>query len=146
VSKNGRFHLLPKVGNEPAGAIMLANANHREPRLPASAMRKVGSMLAAALLRRLRRFARAWRHRRDLELVASFDDHMLADIGLTRGDLNDAIAERRWRDPTALLAERVCERRVGRATTVLADRVFGAAGKVRVSATNPQAATALLNW
>jgi uncharacterized protein YjiS (DUF1127 family) len=51
-----------------------------------------------------------WRRWRDVELLASFDDHMLADIGLTRADLHDAIAEPRWRDPTTLLDLRRHER------------------------------------
>ena len=29
------------------------------------------------------------------------DDRMLADIGLTRGDVRDAFSEPVWRDPTA---------------------------------------------
>ena len=33
-----------------------------------------------------------------------FNDRMLSDIGLTRGDVADAYAEPLWRDPTALLA------------------------------------------
>jgi uncharacterized protein YjiS (DUF1127 family) len=51
-----------------------------------------------------------WQHWRDVELVANFDDHMLADIGLTRADLHDAMAEPRWRDPTMLLDLRRHER------------------------------------
>jgi len=36
--------------------------------------------------------------------LAALDDHMLADLGLSRTDLNDALSEPLWRDPTALLA------------------------------------------
>lgn len=64
---------------------------------------------------------RAWRHivdasrrRTDAALLASFDDYMLRDIGLTRGDLNDALAEPLWRDPTAVLVRRQSERRAYR--------------------------------
>ena len=39
---------------------------------------------------------------------------MLADIGLTRGDLRDAFAEPPWRDPSDVLARRAAERRVSR--------------------------------
>ena len=56
-------------------------------------------------------FARAWKHRRDMQVLATFDDRMLRDIGLTRGDLRDAAAEPVWRDPTAVLVTRVRERR-----------------------------------
>ena len=53
----------------------------------------------------------AWRHRRDVEVLSTFDDHMLADIGLSRSDLRDAMAGPRWRDPTVLLLDRRRERR-----------------------------------
>jgi uncharacterized protein YjiS (DUF1127 family) len=56
-------------------------------------------------------FAAAWRHRRDAAALATFDDRMLADIGLTRCDLRDALSEPLWRDPTVVLAHRYCERR-----------------------------------
>jgi len=59
-------------------------------------------------------FARAWKHRRDLQVLATFDDRMLRDIGLTRGDLRDAAAEPVWRDPTAVLVTRARERRFNR--------------------------------
>jgi uncharacterized protein YjiS (DUF1127 family) len=55
--------------------------------------------------------ADAWCHRRDATTLAGFDDRMLADIGLTRCDLNDALSEPLWRDPTIVLARRYRERR-----------------------------------
>jgi uncharacterized protein YjiS (DUF1127 family) len=58
-----------------------------------------------------RRLANAWRHRHDAAVLAALDDHMLADLGLSRSDLNDALSEPLWRDPTALLARRHGERR-----------------------------------
>jgi uncharacterized protein YjiS (DUF1127 family) len=73
-----------------------------------------GGRVGKATFRWIKRFLDTWRHRRDLELLASFDDHMLADIGLTRADLHDAVAEPQWRDPTELLADRRHERRAGR--------------------------------
>ena len=36
---------------------------------------------------KLRRIIRSWFMRRDLATLARFDDYMLNDIGLTRGDL-----------------------------------------------------------
>lgn len=36
---------------------------------------------------RLRRILRSWFMKRDLRTLESFDDYMLSDIGLTRGDL-----------------------------------------------------------
>ena len=56
-------------------------------------------------------FLRAVKARHELEGLVGFDDRMLADIGLTRGDLRDAIAEPLWRDPSAILVTRSRERR-----------------------------------
>ena len=64
--------------------------------------------------------AEAWRHRHDAAALAAFDDRMLADLGLTRADLNDALAEPPWRDPTSVLAHRQIERRRARRATVAA--------------------------
>jgi len=64
--------------------------------------------------------AHAWRHRNDAAMLAAFDDRMLADVGLTRADLNDALAEPLWRDPTSVLARRQCERRRARRAAVTA--------------------------
>jgi uncharacterized protein YjiS (DUF1127 family) len=58
------------------------------------------------------------RRRREAAVLASFNDRMLADIGLTRGDVHDAFAEPPWRDPTAVLVARVRERRAARRRSV----------------------------
>jgi uncharacterized protein YjiS (DUF1127 family) len=76
-------------------------------------------MRRAGVARWVKRMLVVWQHWRDVELLASFDDHMLADIGLTRGDLNDAFAEPRWRDPTTLLDLRRGERLARRREAVL---------------------------
>ena len=52
----------------------------------------------------------AIKHRRELAQLADRDDRMLADIGLTRGDLYDASAEPFWVDPTPTLLERTKHR------------------------------------
>jgi len=57
------------------------------------------------------KLARAYQSRRDLQLLASFDDRMLQDIGLSRGDLRDAAAEPLWRDASTVLVKRARERR-----------------------------------
>jgi uncharacterized protein YjiS (DUF1127 family) len=62
----------------------------------------------------LKRLLRARRHRREANALARLDRHMLADIGITRSDLNDAFSEPFWEDPTALLRERASERRGNR--------------------------------
>ena len=73
---------------------------------------------------RAKRLEPAIERRRAAQALARFDDRMLADIGLTRGDLNDALAEPLWRDPTSVLARRHCERRKARraAATALIKR------------------------
>ena len=70
--------------------------------------------LGARLERGLKRLAKRMQNRRDAMRLADLDERMLADIGLTRGDLRDAFAEPKWRDPTDVLARRAAERRVGR--------------------------------
>ena len=64
-------------------------------------------------------FLRAVKARHELEGLVGFDDRMLADIGLTRGDLRDAIAEPLWRDPSAILVTRSRERRRARRLQVM---------------------------
>jgi len=80
-----------------------------------------GSILLRAFLavlafvtRWLKAFARARRHRREATALAGLDRRMLADIGLSRSDLNDAFSGPLWEDPTVLLRERAGERRRGR--------------------------------
>jgi uncharacterized protein YjiS (DUF1127 family) len=63
---------------------------------------------------RSREVAQMFKNRRDATILAGLDDHMLADIGLTRGDVRDAFSEPVWSDPTAILVSRVNERRTSR--------------------------------
>ena len=62
----------------------------------------------------LRSLLQTIKNRRDAIVLAGMDEHMLADIGLTRGDVRDAFSEPLWRDPTAILVSRAHERRVNR--------------------------------
>ncbi|MEI7804702.1 MAG: DUF1127 domain-containing protein [Hyphomicrobiales bacterium] len=71
-------------------------------------------VLGAFILRGIKQFARALKHRRDTTVLARMDERMLADIGLTRADLQDAISVMPWNDPTALLRTRALERRLAR--------------------------------
>jgi uncharacterized protein YjiS (DUF1127 family) len=64
-------------------------------------------------------FIQTLKNRRDAATLAGLDDRMLADIGLTRGDLRDAYSEPVWRDPTAILVSRAHERRINRRRTAL---------------------------
>jgi uncharacterized protein YjiS (DUF1127 family) len=76
------------------------------------------AIFAATLARFRRQVVAAWRHRNEVAMLVSFDDYMLKDIGLTRGDLDDALAEPLWRDPTAVLVRRQRRRRARSATAV----------------------------
>jgi uncharacterized protein YjiS (DUF1127 family) len=60
---------------------------------------------------RIKELVSAIRHRRDVEVLARFDDRMLADIGLTRSDLRYALSEPFWRDPGHVLVSRAGDRR-----------------------------------
>ena len=62
----------------------------------------------------LRSLLQTIKNRRDATILAGMDEHMLADIGLTRGDVRDAFSEPVWRDPTAILVSRAHERRINR--------------------------------
>lgn len=59
----------------------------------------------------LRNVCRAIEHRGEVASMMRLDDHMLRDIGLTRGDLADATAEPIWSDPSRVLIARTVERR-----------------------------------
>jgi uncharacterized protein YjiS (DUF1127 family) len=80
------------------------------------------AIMAAAI--GAKRFARALRRRGDITALASFDDRALADIGITRSDVRDAMAEPFWRDPSALLASRAAERRAHRPRAFPAFRIL----------------------
>lgn len=82
--------------------------------LNAGRARQALQRLAAAAVRGAQKVGAVMQHRRDAAVLAGFNDRMLADLGVTRGDLNDALAEPVWRDPTAVLARRVSERRAAR--------------------------------
>ena len=55
--------------------------------------------------------------------LAKFDGRMLADIGLTRNDVDSAFAEPIWRDPTIRLAVIAIERRSAARAARQAERV-----------------------
>src|SRR5687767_14616417 len=54
----------------------------------------------ARLLVGIKQLYGAIKHRRDIAALAEQDDHLLADIGLTRNDVRSAIAQPFWCDPT----------------------------------------------
>jgi uncharacterized protein YjiS (DUF1127 family) len=68
---------------------------------------------------------RTFKHRRDTAVLAGMDDYMLADIGLTRSDLRDAVSAHPWSDPTVLLKQRATERRLARHLQAIEPDAFG---------------------
>jgi uncharacterized protein YjiS (DUF1127 family) len=80
---------------------------------PSQFVRMVNAVTGIVALR-LRELAQLVKARNDAAVLAGLDDRMLADIGLTRGDVRDAVSEPVWRDPTAVLVSRVYERRINR--------------------------------
>jgi uncharacterized protein YjiS (DUF1127 family) len=73
----------------------------------------------ASAARRLGQIGRAVKNRRAAATLAGLDDHMLADIGLTRSDLRDAYSEPLWHDPTDVLVGRAAERRQRRRSALV---------------------------
>src|ERR1051325_12085728 len=69
---------------------------------PAASVRMRSSL--STLARRLWRIAVAIRGRLVVTRLAELDDRLLADIGITRGDLSNALCETLVSDPAKLLA------------------------------------------
>jgi len=94
----------------------------------ASHFARLVNAVTAIVALRLREFVQTVKGRHDAAVLAGLDDRMLADIGLTRGDVRDAFSEPVWRDPTAILVSRAHERRINRRrmNAGLAERSFDA--------------------
>ena len=67
--------------------------------------------LGRRALREIVRFFHAVGNRRAVHLITELDDRMLADIGLSRGDVTSALAQPIWVDPSRDLAETLEYRR-----------------------------------
>jgi uncharacterized protein YjiS (DUF1127 family) len=94
----------------------IAMSFYADTQVPSPLTRMV-STVAGIVTVRVRQVFRMLKNRHDATLLASLDDRMLADIGLTRGDVRDAYSEPVWRDPTAILVTRAHERRSSRRRT-----------------------------
>ncbi len=94
------------------------NANIPVLPIAGGALARAFASLVAFLTHWFRQFARARKHRREANVLAGLDRHMLADIGFSRSGLNDALSAPFWEDPTASLRERALERRLYRVTPV----------------------------
>jgi uncharacterized protein YjiS (DUF1127 family) len=92
------------------------SANYPVLPIAGGALARAFASLVALLTHWVRLVARARKHRREANVLAGLDRNMLADIGITRADLNDALSGPFWEDPTALLRERALERRLYRVT------------------------------
>ena len=99
---------------------------------PAAPFMQAIVTVAGFVALRLKRVILGFKHRRDAAMLAGLDERMLADIGLTRGDVRDAISEPLWRDPTAILVSRAEERRTYRRRIA-----FGLPGRVAGPALAP---------
>jgi uncharacterized protein YjiS (DUF1127 family) len=88
----------------------------------------LANAIAGIVVDRARQVSRFFKNRHDATTLAGLDDRMLADIGLTRGDVRDAFSEPVWRDPTAILVSRANERRINRRRTGLgvSEKTFNA--------------------
>ena len=86
---------------------------YSDTQIPSQFAKLVNAVTGIVALR-LRALVQFVKNRHDATTLAGLDDRMLADIGLTRGDLRDAFAEPVWRDPTNLLVSRAHERRINR--------------------------------
>jgi uncharacterized protein YjiS (DUF1127 family) len=89
--------------------------------IAAGTLARVFAALVAPVVMSSKAIARALRHRREANVLARLDRHMLADIGITRTDVRDAFSAPVWEDPTALLSDRVNERRHNRPSSRLHD-------------------------
>jgi uncharacterized protein YjiS (DUF1127 family) len=95
---------------------MEADMSMNIPVLPigAGVLSRAFASLVAVAVHWAKVVAKASRNRREARKLAGLDRRMLADIGITRADVNDAFSEPFWEDPTALLRERAIERRMNR--------------------------------
>ena len=89
----------------------------------------------ATVIRAVVNVCRALMHRRMVLEMAGFDDRMLADIGITRGDVHAALSLPMDADPSARLRILAVERRA--ATRALA-RERLAARRARSAGTGPR--------
>lgn len=72
----------------------------------------LSARLFMALADLVRRMAQAYRHRREVALLLDADHRVLADLGITAGDVRSALASPFPVDPGSRLALLAAERRV----------------------------------
>lgn len=62
-----------------------------------------GVGLVHAVLQFAERTIRSWRNRKSVMQLSELDDHILADLGVTHGDVMTALSQRFSRDPSSEL-------------------------------------------
>lgn len=92
---------------------MESDVTHSPGALSAPNASTFGLILSGIVLG-LRKIGRAVKNRHRAAMLAQLDDHLLADVGLTRADLDDANRMPLWRDPIRLLQNRAKNRRLSR--------------------------------
>jgi uncharacterized protein YjiS (DUF1127 family) len=86
----------------------------RSPASLAPVLRSVShGRTSRGLFRRIATFLAAVRHRREVMNLADLDDRALKDIGLERTDVNQALREPLFRNPSLVLVRSVAEQRRG---------------------------------
>lgn len=66
-----------------------------------------GTTVLGTVARAVVNLAKALRHRREIMHLAEFDDRMLKDIGLVRSDVDGALSESLFRNPSTVLVRSV---------------------------------------
>lgn len=62
-----------------------------------------GATFLGSVIRSLMEFAKALQHRREIMHLAELDDRMLKDIGLARSDVEGALSEPLFNNPSLVL-------------------------------------------
>jgi uncharacterized protein YjiS (DUF1127 family) len=83
-------------------------------RSPAWRLRQASGEAGTAVIFAARRLISLWRDRRAARQLAELDDRLLKDIGVSRGEVHDALAGPLHRPPSLVLVE-IRDRREGRA-------------------------------
>ena len=68
-----------------------------------SIMSFAGTTVLGTIARAVASLAKALQHRREIKHLAEFDDRMLKDIGLVRSDVDGALSEPLFRNPSTVL-------------------------------------------
>ena len=87
---------------------------YQAPPSPAQWLLQTADAIGGFLWSSTRQLYKTIKHRRDISVLSDQDDRLLADIGITRGDLRHAIRQPLWRDPTEVLKRRAGAAPVGK--------------------------------